>query len=65
MPDLFVKEPVPIAEMVAEAERELKMRKEVYPRRVRNGSMSWQKCERQIRVQEAIIAQLRMLGDTR
>lgn len=57
--DLFAD--VPLAEQIAEAERELHMRLSVYPRRVANGKMTQAKADRAIAVQRAIIATLRAL----
>jgi hypothetical protein len=59
MTDLFDAEPVPLAEMVAEAERELHMRRSVYPRRVSAGKMTQAKADRAIVVQTAIIETLK------
>ena len=55
--DLFAD--VPLAEQIAEAERELAMRQHVYARRVLNGAMTQAKADRAIAVQRAIIATLR------
>lgn len=55
--DLFAD--VPLAEQIAEAERELAMRLHVYDRRVGKGSMTRAKADRAIEVQRAIIATLR------
>lgn len=57
--DLFAAEPITIAEMIAEAERELKMRLSVYPRFVATHKMSEAKASRALDVQRAIIAHLK------
>lgn len=58
MSDLFAGDPVPIQEMLAEAKRELHLRRSVYPRRVSNGKMKQGQADRYIAVQEAIVALL-------
>jgi hypothetical protein len=57
--DLF--QDIPIAEQLAEAERELHMRRSVYPRRVSAGKLTQAKADRAIAVQIAIIASLRAI----
>jgi hypothetical protein len=61
--DLFAHEPVTIAELVAEAERELHMRLSVYPRRISAGKLTQAKADRAIALQRAIIARLKDCGD--
>ena len=51
MPDLL---PVTDGDMLAEVERELKMRENVYPRFVARGTLSQQKADRQIERMEAV-----------
>jgi hypothetical protein len=46
-------------EMIACAEREVRMRRRVYPSRVANGSMSQEKANREIAVMEQIAMYLR------
>ena len=55
MSDLF--EPT-LAEMVVEAERELALRRRVYPRWVEQGKLKPHHAERQIRLMAAICAEL-------
>jgi hypothetical protein len=62
MSDLFQGEPVPLAEMVAEAKRELHLRRSVYPRRVSAGKMRQSQADRAIMVQQAIIEVLQRLN---
>jgi hypothetical protein len=66
--DLFAGEPIPLAEMLAEATRELHMRRSVYPRRVSGGKMTQAQATRHLEVQRAIVALLEKLiaeGTTR
>jgi hypothetical protein len=56
-------EPVSLREQLAEAERELQMRRVVYPSRVRAGKMRQYQADHYIRVQQAIIATLRAAVD--
>ena len=55
MSDLF---PATLAEMLGEAERELALRRRVYPYWVTDGRMKQHHAERQIRLMEAICAEL-------
>ena len=57
MSDLFTD--VPLAEMIAEAERELHLRRSVYPRQVSRGKLTQAKADRAIAVQQAIIETLK------
>lgn len=50
--------PVSIAEMVIEAQRELTMRKRIYPDRVRTGRMNRRQADRRIDVMQAILDRL-------
>lgn len=60
MSDLF---PPSLEEQIAETEREVKMRREVYGRRVAEGKMTASRADRQIKMMEAIAATLRGLKD--
>lgn len=53
--------PITVADEIAELERELKMRHQVYPRRVASGMLSQAKADRQIAVLEATIRTLQMM----
>ena len=55
MSDLF---PVTLADMAREAEREVALRRRVYPRWVAEGRMKAHHAERQIALMEAIAAEL-------
>lgn len=61
MTDMF-SDVVTLREMIAEAERELKMRLGAYPRFVAMGRMTEAKAERALAVQRAIIAKLKEIG---
>lgn len=52
-------DPIPLAEQIAEAERELHTRLSVYPRRVSNGKMTQAKADQGIATMRAIIDTLR------
>ena len=56
MSDLF---PDTLDDLIAEAERELAKRLEVYPRMISGGRLSAETCERRLRRQRGIIAQLK------
>jgi hypothetical protein len=49
---------ITLAEMAAEAKRELAMRQRLYPRWVEDGRMKAHQAERQIAVMQAIVAEL-------
>jgi hypothetical protein len=49
--------------MIAEAERELHLRLSVYPRSVARGKMSQRRADRNIRLQQAIVAALREIEE--
>jgi hypothetical protein len=51
MPDLF---PVTLDEMVREVEREITLRRRVYPRAVASKRMSQDKADKQIAIMEAV-----------
>jgi hypothetical protein len=55
--DLF---PVTRTDMVMEVERELALRRRVYPRLIATGRMKLQQAERQITVMEAVLEELRI-----
>lgn len=57
--DLFAGEPVSIEDQIREVQRELDMRREVYPRRVANKSMTQQRADRQTKVMEAVLDTLK------
>ncbi len=54
MPDLFNADAVTPAEKLKSVERELGMRRQVYPRRVAEGKMKQEAADREIAVMEAI-----------
>lgn len=56
--------PITVADQIAELERELKMRRRVYPRHITSGMLTQDKADRQIAVLESAIATLRMLMPT-
>lgn len=56
MADLF---PPSIDDQIAEAERELAMRRSAYPRWVANGTLKADKADRQVKAMEAILGTLR------
>lgn len=58
MAELF---PITVANEIAELERELRMRRQVYPRSVASGMLSQTKADRQIALLESAVATLRML----
>lgn len=58
MTDLF--EPS-LAEMISDAQREISMRKAVYPGLVARGKLSQDRADRQIKTMEAIVERLRGL----
>jgi len=53
--DLF---PPTLVEMVKEAEREVALRRRVYPRRIAAGQMTRAAADRQIQIMEAIVTTL-------
>lgn len=53
--------PITLDEMIACAEREVRMRKRVYPRWVEHGRMTPQAANRETRTMEAILAELEKL----
>ena len=55
--------PVPYAEQLECAERELRLRQRVYPRRVSDGKMTQALADREIARMEAIIETLRPLAE--
>lgn len=63
MPDLFDNRAVPLIDQLAAAKRELNMRREVYPRRVRSGAMTASLAERETHAMEAIVKTLQALVD--
>ena len=56
MADLF---PPSIDDQIAEAERELAMRRHAYPRWVASGTLKADRAERQVKAMEAILDTLR------
>jgi len=56
--------PITVTDQIAELERELRMRKQVYPRSIASGILSQGKADRQIAVLESAIATLRGLIPT-
>jgi hypothetical protein len=63
MADLLEAHPIPVQEMLTEAQRELHLRRSVYPRQVSRGAMTQAAADRQIRVQQAIVQTLQRLVD--
>lgn len=60
MTDLFAGTlPAPLAAQIREVEREIEMRRQVYPRRVAARAMTQALADRQIAVMEAVLATLR------
>lgn len=57
MPDLF---PPTMDEMIAEVEREIELRKRVFPRWIANGKMKQDVADRRIRILECVSAYLSM-----
>ena len=57
MSDLF---PVTVEDMLAECEREIALRRRVYPRWIETGRISQQKADRQIEVLKALVMHLRL-----
>lgn len=55
--DLFA---ISVADMIRECEREIIMRRKVYPRRVENRTMRQGDADRQIAVMQAIIERLKL-----
>lgn len=58
MTDLFGPSSYTIDELIAEAERELRMREQVYPKQVAAHRMTQVMCDRRISLQKAIIEKL-------
>ena len=56
MADLF---PITLADEIAEVEREIDMRRVVYPRRVAAGKLAQDKADRQIEILECVLDRLR------
>lgn len=54
--DLFNEQPVPIEEKIAHLNREIAMRRSVYPRWVAKGKMKQDQADRGIAVMQAILA---------
>ena len=52
-----------LAEMIAEAHRELRVRKRIYPTWVSSGTIEKRTAEKRIRVQAAILARLEAARD--
>lgn len=52
MPDLFADDPIQVGEIVAELERELRMRRQVYPRLVARGQLDAAAAARRIKLLE-------------
>jgi hypothetical protein len=61
--DLFDPRAVPLHVQIAAAERELSMRRHVYPRRIAEGKMSKELAERETAAMEAIVQTLRSIGE--
>ena len=53
--------PISLAAQLAEVEREIKVRRRVYPRFVQNGQVSQETADRQLAVMEAVADTLRRL----
>lgn len=65
MADLFDRSAVPLHEQIAAAERELEMRRIVYPRRIFMRKMTQALADREIAAMAAIVATLRAIHDGR
>lgn len=52
---------IPLADQVRAAKRELALRRNVYPRRLRFGRMTQEEADREIAAMEAIVATLEQL----
>lgn len=61
MPDLFDKREVPLHVQIAEAEREIRQRRHVYPRLVAAGKLTQAKADEQTAAMEAVVATLKGL----
>lgn len=59
MSELFGKMPIPLAAQIVEVEREIGMRKHVYPRRVDNGKMRQHEADEKLAAMEAALETLR------
>ena len=63
MPDLFGGTlPIPVTAQLAEVEREIALRRRVYPRWIQAGRLSQTAADRQIATMEAVAATLRAAG---
>ena len=62
MSDLF---PITLDEMIREVEREIALRRRVYPNWIASGRLKRDKAERQIKVMEAVTAELNLMRRTR
>ena len=63
MADLFAGEPIPIEEQIACVEREIAMRRRVYPRWTAAGKMKPEAAEREINVMSAVLMTLKGLRE--
>lgn len=63
MSDLFAGEPIPIEEQIACVEREIAMRRRVYPRWTAAGKMKPEAAEREINVMSAVLMTLKGLRE--
>ena len=62
MPDLLATLPVPLGDQIAEVEREIVLRRRVYPRWIADGRLTERKADAQIATMEAVLATLRAQG---
>jgi len=62
MPDFF---PVSLEEEIAAVEREISLRKRVYPGRVLSNRMKADRAEREIQCMEAVLERLKRLKESR
>lgn len=62
MPDFF---PVSLEEEIAAVEREISLRKRVYPGRVLSNRMKTDRAEREIQCMEAVLERLKRLKESR
>ena len=63
--DLLSALPVPLTDQIACVEREIAIRRRVYPRRVGNGAMSQDLADRETSTMSAVLETLRQLAATR
>ena len=65
MSELFPRPKIPIADQIKCVTREIKMRKIVYPRKVKADMMEQSEAEREIKQMEAVLETLQWCADNR